>query len=236
MSTAGVGQADQALPSFEALRNSQQHIRLSPDAQSLFWSLDGPLTSSIWIMESARNPDSLEPYCRQTTGTDTDWHPASQSPLTEPKVSSVTVTVYDLELWEDQWLDVHRDHADPEGGDENGDGVEFGELPDYNPDEDEEGPEHLLMCCGTKRPRGKAARLVVKPTASGNGFLTIHDYVSAVHPWLMSLREDLLAAMAVWDDEPLPSETKLMVNYTALDRLKMYEREEWISLKRGRPS
>ena len=76
---------------------------------------------------------------------------------------------------------MHRDHADPDGCDENGDDVQFGALHDYNPDEDEEEPEHLLVCCGTKRPRGKAVRLVVKPAASGNEIVTVHDYLSTVH-------------------------------------------------------
>lgn len=63
---------------------------------------------------------------------------------------------------------MHRDHTDPDGDYESRDDVQYGSLPDYDSDEDEEGPEHLLMCCGTKRPRGKVFRLVVKPTTPGN--------------------------------------------------------------------
>ncbi len=213
----------------------------SPDAKRLFWSLNGPLTTSVWIMEDAFSPNSREPYFRQTTGagTTTSWHPASQSPLTEPKVSSITVSVNDLDEWEDQWLDMHRDHADPDGGEENGDEswVKFGPLPDYDPDKDEEGPEHLLVCCGTQRPRGKPVSVVVKPSASsGKEFVTLHDYLSTVHPWLMSLREDILGAMGILDDEPLPTETKIMVDYSAPDSLKMYKEAEWIGLRRKLPS
>jgi hypothetical protein len=61
---------------------------------------------------------------------------------------------------------MHRDHLEPNGGVENGEGVLWGELSDYNEEEDEEGEgegaEHLLMCCGEKRPRGKAVSVVVK--------------------------------------------------------------------------
>jgi hypothetical protein len=74
-------------------------------------------------------------------------------------VSSITVQVYELEMWEEQWLDMHRDHSELDGGEENGEGVLLGELSDYDEEEDEkgegEGAEHLLMCCGEKRPRGK---------------------------------------------------------------------------------
>jgi hypothetical protein len=149
------------------------------------------------------------------------------------------VRVDGLEEWENTWLDLHRDHADPDGGEENGSEscVKFGALPDYDPDEDEEGPEHLLVCCETQRPRGKAARVVVKPSSSsGNEFVTLHDYLSTVHPWLMSLREDILGAMGVLDDKALPAETKIMVDYTAPESLKMYSEAEWIRMKRKRPT
>ncbi|KAK4123070.1 hypothetical protein N657DRAFT_573893, partial [Parathielavia appendiculata] len=41
--------------------------------------------------------------------------------------------------------------------------------------------------------------------------LTVHDFASAVHPWLMNLREDILAALGtVLDHKPWLPETKLM--------------------------
>jgi hypothetical protein len=60
------------------------------------------------------------------------------------------------------------------------------------------------MCCGAKRPRGKAVKLVVKPTMSGNEFVTVHDYLSAVPPWLMSARGDILWCMGLGDGKLLP--------------------------------
>lgn len=53
---------------------------------------------------------------------------------------------------------------------------------DLGTDEDAEldgGGEHLMACCGQKRPLGRGAReVVVKPTTGGGrGFVTIHDFI-----------------------------------------------------------
>ncbi|KFY79088.1 hypothetical protein V499_01877 [Pseudogymnoascus sp. VKM F-103] len=158
-------------PSFEALMAKKEPPRITLDAtQRLFWPLDGPLSTSISIMKDASSPDSLEPYFKQTSDGAGIWHPVSQMPLTEPKVS-----------------------GEPS--------ARYGELPDLGPeDEGEEGSDdHLLICCDEVRPRGKAVKLVVKPAAGENGFITVHDYVSAVHPWLASIQEDILNSMGLGD-------------------------------------
>jgi hypothetical protein len=102
-SMSDFGQPDEAqlLPAYEALPREKRG--LSPDARRLFWSFNRPLITSLWIMETRKMPESRKPYFRQTTGGDatTSPHPASQSPLTEPKVSSVTVSVDELEKWDE---------------------------------------------------------------------------------------------------------------------------------------
>ncbi|KAK2024074.1 hypothetical protein LX32DRAFT_115290 [Colletotrichum zoysiae] len=208
------------LPSYEALCAAQQHVRDSPEARRLFWSLDGPLESAVYIMASQRDPSSLEPYFQNQT-----WHPFSQAPLTEPKVSSVTVAVDDLTEWEDSWLECHRGCSDPDYHKTNPD-VQWGDLPDYDPTSDEDGPTHLLKCCGTQRPRGKAVSVVVSPAIGP--FVTIHDYLSTVHPVLLSARDDILCAMGVWDYKPLPEETKLMVYLIGPSYLFIRELDDWI--------
>lgn len=87
------------------------------------------------------------------------------------------------------------------------------------------------MCCDEERPRGKALKLVVKPAAGGSGFVTVHDYVSAVHPWLMSMREDILKAMGV-QDQPVPLVTELMVNSNGPEQLMIEDKENWIEQRR----
>ena len=79
--------------------------------------------------------------------------------------------------------------------------------------------EYLLRCCGGDRLRKKKVSLLVK--ASGNlGILTIHDYLSAVHPWLMGLREEILQASGdLLDHVPLSADTRLMVSHPGLPEL-----------------
>jgi hypothetical protein len=58
-------------------------------------------------------------------------------------------------------------------------------------------------------------------------FFTVHDYVTAVHPWLMSLRGDILSAMGdVLDDEPLKEETPLLVKMAGRDVLSLVEKDD----------
>jgi hypothetical protein len=250
-------------PTYEALIEQGRHgtrmpVRLSPPAQRLFWRLSGPLPTSLSTMSRPHDPDSLEPYFQPSTSTGT-WHAISQCPLTEPPVSSIAVGVYELEMWEEQWLEMHREHssAAEEGGEEEGgeeesaEGVRWGELPDYDEEEDEEGEGdgaaggHLLTCCGEERPRGKAVSVMVEAAAS-HGFVTVHDYVSTVHPWLMSMREDILAAIRMHEgvvcdvngvSVPIApsSGADLMVNYDAPARLMMCNKPIWIKQTRNPP-
>jgi hypothetical protein len=182
-------------------------------------------------MKTPHNPDSLDLYFQPDTegsGSGT-WHEISQLHLTEPKVSSVEASIYDLEHWEELWLEQHREHT---AGDAQY--VTYGDLSDddrpYASEMKEDGgwesdsdTEFLVRCCGEDRTLRKAAKLVVKPSA-GKQYVTVHDYVSgksglqelatvlmivtAVHPWLMSLREDVLQAkkVALWYPSSLPTE------------------------------
>lgn len=71
-------------------------------------------------MKTSKSTGSLEPYFHQDTGgsgSDT-WHVVSQSSLTEPKVSSITVSVWDLEEWKQSWLEWHKEHISTDGVDE----------------------------------------------------------------------------------------------------------------------
>jgi hypothetical protein len=149
------------------------------------------------------NPDATteEPYYQQAIDGDAvTWHAVSRAPLTEPKISSVTVEVDPLELWEYNWLQQNEPFPDEPTG--------FGVV--------------------GEQPRDKEVRLEVK--AAPGEFLTVHDYVSAVHPWLMGLRGDILAALGLeaQQDEALPADTRLMVAWFDPRYMTVVDEEEWV--------
>lgn len=63
--------------------------------------------------------------------------------------------------------------------------------------------------------------------------LTVHEFMSAVHPWLMDLREEILAALEL--NQPLPADTKLMVNYPWPAALGIDEEENWERMRKKHP-
>lgn len=213
LTRSGRGSAPSQLPSFEELfsRNHRRPL-LTNEAKRIRWVLDGPLETAISVMNQPyHEPDTKpEPYWTSSGG----WHALAQEPYTEPKVSSITVSVSQIDDWEDQWRELHLDCADPPSDDEG---------------EDEDFPSE---CCGEQRPHPQDMTLVVKASKE---FVTIHDYVSAVHPWLMRIYDDLLGALAVLDDAQtrlsLPAGEHLMVTFGGPDLLSVGTKDEWLSFK-----
>ncbi|KAF6828443.1 hypothetical protein CPLU01_08526 [Colletotrichum plurivorum] len=84
-------------------------------------------------------------------------------------------------------------------------------------------------CTNTKtdprRPRTEHIQLNV---ATSGEFLTIHEYVSAVHPWLMGLRGRLLHDLGMQTlDRPWPDDTDLVVSSFGDAPLAVEKEEEW---------
>ncbi|KAI1768863.1 hypothetical protein GGR53DRAFT_461946 [Hypoxylon sp. FL1150] len=123
-------------------------------------------------------------------------------------MSSITVRIDDLEDWGDDWLDWYRDYTDPEVESEvfeNGELTMLWEIyPAATRKEDEEGGRATFW-----------------------DFVTMQDYLSTVHPWLLSKRDDTLATMGMFGDKLLPQDTKLVVGYGFLNSPKM---EDWAEL------
>lgn len=61
-------------------------------------------------------------------------------------------------------------------------------------------------------------------------FVTVHDFVSAVHPWLMRKYDDLVAALSVLNGEPLslPAGEHLMVTDGGPADLSVGTLDEWL--------
>ncbi|KAK4124052.1 hypothetical protein N657DRAFT_619423 [Parathielavia appendiculata] len=245
------------IPSFEASFAAGIFPGLSASAKRLRWTLDGPLEAAIsvaagyWIDPTI--PD--EPYHRADAVD--QRHPISRDPYTEPKVSSVTISADLLSDWENNWFEVHRDHVLPGGEEENGK-TRIGSLPDFDPeDEDDAWPEvdgegsgHLLVCCGSERPRKTETKFQLLVTAKGagpDGFLTVHDFLEQVHPWLMGLKGEILEARAVAfalleGEDDVPSREELLARdghmkffvFGAKD-LVIWDEEEWTERMTKRP-
>nr|XP_036574414.1 uncharacterized protein CTRU02_15636 [Colletotrichum truncatum]KAF6780842.1 hypothetical protein CTRU02_15636 [Colletotrichum truncatum] len=147
---------------------------------SLLWRFPGSLAESIFV----------------ATLLGTTFH---RSRLLNPKSNLLAKKIDVLERWQREWIEWHERHASPDN-----DNCVFGELPDNDIPTSEsssnEGKEkedvhsdegELLRCCGTDRPK-RALPLVIE--ASNTEYITIDDYVSALHPWLMGLRKDIIQA------------------------------------------
>lgn len=207
------------------LRSSDAMPYPTLDAVRLVWSFSGSLETSLSVMASAYNTDVLKPYF-QHTASGGSWHVISQSPLTQPPVSEVVAKVDDLELWESDWLDFHRNNSDPDSHQES-EILNYGDLPGYDPEKDER-PPHLLVCCGSDRPRHKTGGVLVTPSGSGQGFVTVHDYITTMHPWLMRNRDDILDAMDRYEDMPDLENMDLVVDLVMPNCLTIKVKSEWV--------
>lgn len=89
--------------------------------------------------------------------------------------------------------------------------------------------ERFRYCVDTetdpRRPRSKHVQLEV--TTSGE-FLTVHEYVSAIHPWLMGMRETLLDVLGKNRGQPpWPPEMSLAVIHFSHGPLYINTEDRW---------
>ncbi|KAJ4144213.1 hypothetical protein LMH87_003103 [Akanthomyces muscarius] len=185
---------------FEEQRSDGQRVLFSEDFKRLCWPLSGTFPTALSVMKTMRGAlQEMEPLQRGN-GT---WHEIAFLPLTQPKVSSINAYVPMLDEYEGNWVAWHRDHEEAEY-------VANWNLDDhtrpYGKQEEDCTSEtdsfigYIASCCGQNRPEYKARLTVQVKPAAGKEFVTIHDYLSVVHPWMMSLREDIIQAMTVRGD------------------------------------
>lgn len=173
----------------------------SPAARRLYWTLAGPLHSSaITVMPEDENPDApREPYFR---GAD-DWHPISREPMcADWPQASITVHESKLQDWRHRWWDEFV----AEG---------------Y----DEEEPE-LMAEYEEGMPPTFDEPIVVH--ASDGRKVTVHDFVSAVHPWLMGHRDNIVRATKNSDEgASIAGDERLMVVVVQPHSLSAWDEDEW---------
>lgn len=211
--------ASSELPSFESIRDSNHVVLSSMDMLRLQWKPFGPFSTCIQVVDDVDTSSGQQPYRVNTES----FHPISTLAVTEPPVSSITVRQDDLEQWEADWAELHVPHAD-----DHPDGTAWAaEMQEDNEEghwehtggDDGEGRK-LMRCCNEDRPNATPP-LVVR--ASTQPFVTIHDFVTTVHPWLQTVRDDILSAKGVTQGGPLPVDTPLYVHPLGLDRLRLVE-------------
>jgi len=174
---------------------------LSESGRRLFWTLQGPLSTSITVLNEDRNPDGpREPYL--PAGAEVH-HPIGNDPISTLPVVTLTVSEENIDGWRDGWDDLNYEAFDE----------------DIQP-----SPADLPP---TFEP--------VVVTASNGEFVSIHDYVTVVHPWLMARREEILRARHVADDHYEPGaagEERLLVVPQNTELVVAEDEEEWVELMR----
>lgn len=238
MSTGGDAETVQGTPTYPSYEEfSQSHgVRHGPNQSRAFLRLvirlEGPLSTAVSVMNEEEDPDApWEPYCRETAADGLVWHPISQEPLCDPAISSIQTKVWCLSDWQQSWLSVFDDDdllVPP------GDGVYTIWGPPREgeePDDDEHGL-CLLYHEGEHRPPNYNEPLVV--TARDKPYLTVHDFLSVIHPYLVARRQDILGSLIVSTlyESPLPADTKLIVR-GGIKMLNVQKEEEWMSNQRS---
>ncbi|EQB52090.1 hypothetical protein CGLO_08313 [Colletotrichum gloeosporioides Cg-14] len=198
---------------------------LAPAARRILSRLQGPLSDSVFIL---RNQER-EPYVVALgPAGNSGLHPIAQASLTEPKVGSITVHVDVLRRWQEEWLERHERHAHADDKD-----CVFVQLPDKelyelsgskSSGDDGDGEMELLRCCDTDRPK-KAQPLVIN---ASDTYVTVHDYLSALHPWLMGLRDDIVRADNVCEDKAPDDYRKLVVDFILPNSLKILDERRFL--------
>lgn len=110
-------------------------------------------------------------------------------------------------------------------------------LDDFDVDGDDEGRQssrpRRAAVSRPRPPRKKRVTIEVPPSEEGRDFVSVHDYLSAVHPVLMRARDDILACIAVTYGEHRPAGMKLMVRFMP-GSVNVMGRDDCLKL-RGRP-
>lgn len=144
------------------------------------------------------------------------WHAISEESISLTPQSTITTRVSDFDTWDSDWLERHLDHADPDDP----------ECIFVDPDDGDPDNEHgdLLQCCGEKRPEPPGPLVI---HATSKEYVTVHDFVSTVHPWLMEHFSDIWSALHIWDGDEYDSSQKLIVSFSDLESLSILSEDMW---------
>lgn len=193
----------------EALGASRKPVDGSPDYYRIRWLLKESISKSIHVLKDGSDPNSeTEPYRIEE---DNYTHPISACFVSEPPRASITVCNDELDQWLPDWCSVHEDHCAPEPGE---DGAEF----------DAEG--RLQRCsCEAIRPGPGPRNLTI--LAEEGRFVTIGQFIEAVHPWLVQMDSDIRAAKGVHVNWPIADDVDMWIYPIAATPLRIRDADSW---------
>ncbi|KAK1856215.1 hypothetical protein CCHR01_01127 [Colletotrichum chrysophilum] len=93
-------------------------------------------------------------------------------------------------------------------------------------------PSTLTFCGGGRRSglndtnRPKKAQPLV--SNASDTYVTVHDYLSALHLWLMGLRDDIVRADDVWEDKTPDNYRNPVGNFTLPNSLKIVDEKQFL--------
>lgn len=191
------------------------------DLRSLFWPLSDP--PEISILSDIRDFDQPKELYIQEHG----LHPISDESLVNPPVSSIEIAIDDFVYWNVLWEERHSDHDDDNNCLYRND---KGQILTTQEIEELESSEQLAFevfsCCGESAPQ---LPLSVTVHASRKPFVTIADYIAALHPFLAAHRKQIIFAKSELNGGPaIPRNAELMVNPIGVTYIQVQEKEEWI--------
>jgi hypothetical protein len=206
-------------PSMASVLKAGNVPLITHDFLRLRWFVrGGPPEDRLKVLTNVYDKDSAqEPYLTRTTASDDNMslpaastpevqlHPVASGSITNPPVSSVSVTISVLKGWYAGWWEAHKHHPDDQlfraAGDQRSDGSDDGR---YDPDG---APKSCP--CGSVAP-GPGPEIVVEP-AGGRPFVTVGDYVATLHPWLVEHEALIRDAALSIDDESLDEKVELFI-------------------------
>ncbi|KAI1385525.1 uncharacterized protein F4822DRAFT_413325 [Hypoxylon trugodes] len=204
------------LLTYEAVKAGGQRVVPSMDFLRLRWFFKGSIEVSIHVLEDATDSTSAQTPYQITVATSTpdgqaiqqvQQHVISSSSISDLPISSIEVRLADLNYWEERWEDAHR----PE---ESCSAIWIDDGP--------EGERKAIQCCGEDRPylNSPIPSLTVKASKEPKPFVTIHDFITAVHPWMSALEDDIRHSRGVIRGTPVPKKANLFVHNSSLSPLR----------------
>ena len=159
--------------------DQEQSLWALPGLRRLRWPLFSPITSIRVLDNGDDDSSSWRPFVQTQNDSSgeqrheqQEFHPVAADPVSDPPMSSIVVSRLEtVETWINFWHEIHYTNY----------------LAEYEPEGGVVGAP--CVCCGA-RPFKRPDPLEV--SASDAPFVTVRDYVAAVHPWLLGIEEMIL--------------------------------------------